>query len=360
MVKHGWYSYKRRQSSQGMKYLQKDIQIDLYVLFFTQLFSVISYVIRKPHDVTIYAVKHKDQLLHTHKFMNKQTKKHTNKKTHTVAVAFDDENTEPEEQKNLNVALNNYYETSHKLSELSAKHDVCRSDLQSQTDLAHHVTSLYYEEKEKYENKTYELQESRDELRVLGSQFNHQVTLIDVIRGKLDLCITNQMLGHCEFEDERICGFSQDYLDNVDWIWSNSRNNTKYAPHVDHTCESRNGHFLVVNITTKENGQKARLISPHLFGYEEQCVEFFYWIHGSRDVGYLNVIAKIPDTNEEDNLWRASGNQGNVWIQAKVNVQKEFVRAGYKLIFEATIGRGLTGEIAIDDFKITNGVCSYK
>lgn len=49
----------------------------------------------------------------------------------------------------------------------------------------------------------------------------------------------------------------------------------------------------------------------------------------------LNVYMKYINLNKEALIWSKSGNQGNIWMNGKINI---ISNETYKIIFEATRG----------------------
>ena len=56
---------------------------------------------------------------------------------------------------------------------------------------------------------------------------------------------------------------------------------------------------MTVLVTTRMLGQVARMKTPRLFGFNEQCIEFYYWISG-RYVGTLNVYTEVSVRVDSD------------------------------------------------------------
>ncbi|KAK2172569.1 hypothetical protein NP493_941g00005 [Ridgeia piscesae] len=163
----------------------------------------------------------------------------------------------------------------------------------------------------------------------------------------------------CGFEDEQICGFYQEdnRTDSLDWTrGSGSTPSDDTGPSTDHTCGNNFGHYMYVEATRTQRNPKALLTSPHFRGMDDQCVEFFYHMYG-RHIGTLNVFSYVDDA-ELSPLWRAYGNQGNVWSTARMTIPRHVAKKGYKVVFEAALLQtGYQGDIAIDDFRVTDGKC---
>uniref|UniRef100_A0A8C5NNY7 MAM domain-containing protein n=1 Tax=Junco hyemalis TaxID=40217 RepID=A0A8C5NNY7_JUNHY len=71
--------------------------------------------------------------------------------------------------------------------------------------------------------------------------------------------------------------------------------------------------------------------------------------------GSLNVYLRLKgQTAIENPLWSSSGNKGQHWNQARVNINPP---TSFQLIFEGIRGPGIEGDIAIDDVSIVEGEC---
>ncbi|KAK7508675.1 hypothetical protein BaRGS_00000241 [Batillaria attramentaria] len=140
----------------------------------------------------------------------------------------------------------------------------------------------------------------------------------------------------CGFEDPNLCGFTQpnDTSDFFDWDW---------------------GHFMYIEASAKGRGKNAIIYSPLYRGLKEQCIDFYYHMNG-RHIGTLNVYAKARGA-ELASVWRAWGNQGDVWSVARLSIPKQLARAGYQIAFEGITENGYQGDMAIDDVSVKDGEC---
>uniref|UniRef100_A0A8B9UQR0 MAM domain-containing protein n=1 Tax=Anas zonorhyncha TaxID=75864 RepID=A0A8B9UQR0_9AVES len=110
-------------------------------------------------------------------------------------------------------------------------------------------------------------------------------------------------------------------------------------------------------------GEKARLVSPvfsvapkNPYGATNTayCFSFYYHMYGQH-IGSLNVYLRLKgQTAIENPLWSSSGNKGQHWNQARVNINPP---TSFQLIFEGIRGPGIEGDIAIDDVSIVEGEC---
>ncbi|KAM3594229.1 uncharacterized protein V6R79_004502 [Siganus canaliculatus] len=173
----------------------------------------------------------------------------------------------------------------------------------------------------------------------------------------------------CGFEDEAMCLFSQDKSDEFDWTrHSAATRSTKYTPNTgpssDHNGSKQGFYMYIETSRPRQDGDTARLLSP-TFNMNSKssssssnsptyCFAFYYHMYG-KHIGALNVFLRqkgpaVTDTS----VWSLTGNQGDRWRQAKVNIHPT---AAFQLVMEGVRGAGIEGDIAIDDVTIEEGEC---
>ncbi|XP_046559779.1 MAM and LDL-receptor class A domain-containing protein 1-like [Haliotis rubra] len=163
----------------------------------------------------------------------------------------------------------------------------------------------------------------------------------------------------CNFEDNIICGFSQDHSDDFDWTKHEGPTSSfGTGPSSDHTYGTRLGHYMYIESSApRRPGDVARLNSFILTGpTSPSCLTFWYHMYGI-SIGSLNVYV-MRNGARGSPLWHLSGNQGNSWKVAKVSLSTVSSNTSYQIVFEGTVGAGYSGDIAIDDFSVTTGACS--
>ncbi|XP_067894990.1 MAM domain-containing glycosylphosphatidylinositol anchor protein 2 isoform X3 [Heterodontus francisci] len=188
-----------------------------------------------------------------------------------------------------------------------------------------------------------------------------------------DAPMTNPHLGefNCAFENEKICGFTQDRLDNFDWTrQSASTRNPKYTPNTGPSADrsgSKQGFYMYIETSRpRTEGEKARLLSPifstlpkNPYGSTNNayCVSFYYNMYG-KHIGTLNVFLRFKGFKgsaiTEHLIWSMSGNQGEQWMHANIKINPS---GTFQLIFEGIRGPSIEGDIAIDDVTVTEGEC---
>ncbi|KAI8499746.1 hypothetical protein Bbelb_227970 [Branchiostoma belcheri] len=160
------------------------------------------------------------------------------------------------------------------------------------------------------------------------------------------------LLTDCDFDTD-MCTFFQDTSDNFDWTrHEGSTPSGQTGPTADHT--SGTGHYLFIEASSPQDvGHNAiirsQIYPPSSAGY---CLDFYYHMYGSM-VGDLNVYL-FTGVRQEEPTWSMSGNQGNQWLRARVEIKPT---SNFQLMFEAVRGGDWRGDIAIDDIKLISHPC---
>ncbi|WP_298542226.1 S8 family serine peptidase [uncultured Aquimarina sp.] len=109
-----------------------------------------------------------------------------------------------------------------------------------------------------------------------------------------------------------------------------------------------------VNGTGYPNKQ-AILNSPcfDLSGLSEASFSFSYHMYGAADMGSIAVDASTDDGATWTNLWSQSGNQGNSWLDASIDLNA-YAGGSVQLRFNRITGSTWQADIAIDNVSLTN------
>ncbi|KAJ6666821.1 hypothetical protein lerEdw1_018823 [Lerista edwardsae] len=93
----------------------------------------------------------------------------------------------------------------------------------------------------------------------------------------------------CHFEDEKICGYTQDTTDNFDWLrQSGLTHDPKRSANTGPTTDlsgTPEGYYMFIEASApRVKDDKARLISPMYNMTARFCVSFYYHMYG-RHIG---------------------------------------------------------------------------
>ncbi|KAF6090333.1 EGF like domain multiple 6 [Phyllostomus discolor] len=143
----------------------------------------------------------------------------------------------------------------------------------------------------------------------------------------------------CSF-DHGVCDWKQDVEDDFDWSPVDEENAVGYYMAVPALA----GH-------EKDIG-RLKLLLPDLQPQSNFCLLFHYWLAGDK-VGKLRVLVKSrnsplawEETKSEDGRWKT----GKIQFHQGTDTTK-------RIIFEAELGKGNTGEIAVDGVVLVSGLC---
>ena len=116
------------------------------------------------------------------------------------------------------------------------------------------------------------------------------------------------------------------------------------------------GHYMYIEASSpRKAGEKARLHSEILPAGPAMCLSFWYHMHGT-GMGTLTVYKQpAQDNGLMDSMWEVSGEQGNLWKQAFVNIGSSVSQ--YTIVFEGVVGNSYLSDIAIDDILYQRGGC---
>ncbi|XP_052230823.1 MAM and LDL-receptor class A domain-containing protein 1-like [Dreissena polymorpha] len=162
--------------------------------------------------------------------------------------------------------------------------------------------------------------------------------------------------GFCDFERDN-CQWTNTGGDDFDWQRDKGGTQTlTTGPTVDHTLGSSMGYYLYIETSgnNRRIGEKAWLVSDYQDPRTAVCISFWYHMYGA-GIGSLNVYTKQVSSGSMVKVWQLSGNQGNVWQQANVDISSN---NQFTIIFEGVYGGSYLGDIAMDDVLISYTQCS--
>ena len=166
-----------------------------------------------------------------------------------------------------------------------------------------------------------------------------------------------QPQGFCDFETDACQWVNTQSGDDFDWQRDKGATpSNKTGPSFDHTLSTEQGHYMFIEASglNRRTGEKAYLFSDYQDPNTAACLSFWYHMYGD-GIGSLNVYTKIIQTGNKQQRFTLSGNQGNQWQQASVDIP---TNAQHILIIEGVRGTTYLGDIAIDDVRITRTTCA--
>ncbi|WAR02785.1 MLRP2-like protein [Mya arenaria] len=168
--------------------------------------------------------------------------------------------------------------------------------------------------------------------------------------GKLVQCSTYKK---CSFESG-FCFFEQDQNDDFDWSRRSGPTITVLTgPSRDHTINNVNGNFLYIETSSpRKPDQAARLVSPFMVASNssDYCIMRFYYEMYGAEVNTLMIYYRTEVNGPLNRLWGRRGNQGDYFARSEINI---YNTKPIQIVFEAKVGNGIHGDIAIDDVSFT-------
>ncbi|GFR70361.1 MAM and LDL-receptor class A domain-containing protein 1 [Elysia marginata] len=165
----------------------------------------------------------------------------------------------------------------------------------------------------------------------------------------------------CDFETN-LCGWTSNTSVPKQWLRHRGPTNSRSTgPKADHT--SGNGFYIYLEASSGALYDFARLVSPPI-SPGKQCMTFWYHMYGN-SVGDLKVDLLTPSktpggTPSQVVYWDESGSHGDKWIQAAVDLGAYGIDPGTQVVIEAYRGSSYSGDIAVDDIKLTQGECAQR
>ncbi|XP_033726981.1 MAM and LDL-receptor class A domain-containing protein 1-like [Pecten maximus] len=153
----------------------------------------------------------------------------------------------------------------------------------------------------------------------------------------------------CSFEDNEACFLIQELNDNFDWtIVQGSTPSSNTGPSA---AFDGNKYAFIEASNPRTQYDFADLYADLGANSAQRCLSFAYHMYGS-NIGSLEVYHS--DAQQLLNTWTMSGNQGDFWQTAAVQIP---AMNNGQIYITGVRGNGFRGDIAIDDVELKTGKC---
>ncbi|XP_070566222.1 MAM and LDL-receptor class A domain-containing protein 1-like [Ptychodera flava] len=160
----------------------------------------------------------------------------------------------------------------------------------------------------------------------------------------------------CDFE-HNFCQWDNPDYDDIDWLRGFGGTDTDgTGPRVDHTTGTDTGYFAYINTSSALQNQYAVLTTPSFSSDGERCLKFWYHMFGD-NIGSLFVYQRDMGDVLAVPIWSKVGNQGDIWRRGLAPLPLKRTKNDYEVSFQAVVGNGDLGDIAIDDVLIDTIPC---
>ncbi|MDC8002423.1 M43 family zinc metalloprotease [Aureisphaera galaxeae] len=168
-------------------------------------------------------------------------------------------------------------------------------------------------------------------------------------------CANGENLPYSEGYETSIGLWTQDSGDDLNW--TRDRNGT---PSSGTGPSSGSGSTWYIYVEASGNGtgypnKQAIINSPclDLTGMSSASFDFNYHMYGSSNMGTIDLEISTDDGNSWTSIWNESGNKGNSWLSASIDLSS-YVGGGVRLRFNRVTGGTWKADIAIDNISVTS------
>ncbi|KAL4635803.1 neuropilin-2-like isoform X1 [Arapaima gigas] len=155
----------------------------------------------------------------------------------------------------------------------------------------------------------------------------------------------------CDFE-QGLCGWTHDLTADLSWSHRDTGSFPSLGSSQDFSLGSDDaGAFLYIEARPRNEGQRARLVSPEVPAESGPlCLIFSYQLLGE-GVGHLRVLLRDTD-HEETLLWALKGDQGPIWREGRTVLPRS--PKEYQVVLEGFFDHGSRGHIWLDNLDMSS------
>jgi chitodextrinase len=143
---------------------------------------------------------------------------------------------------------------------------------------------------------------------------------------------------------------------NDDFNWTRTSGSTPSSNTGPASASQGSFYMFVESSSPNYSNKTAYFNSPcyNVAGTSAPVFGFKYHMYGAAGMGSLTLQASIDNGTSWTDVWSKSGNQGNVWQTASVNLAS-ITTGTVKLRFKGTTGTTWQGDMAVDALSLTDG-----
>ncbi|XP_071965542.1 MAM and LDL-receptor class A domain-containing protein 1-like [Antedon mediterranea] len=227
------------------------------------------------------------------------------------------------------------------------------------------LLSVYGDHGDKWFSQQFEVKPTTDNFYIVfegiqGKSFTGDIAIDDIqfTRSACPPTTSPPVLleSFCDFDfGYEPCGYTQE-TENDQFDWTLTYGETPSdgtGPTNDHTRGNELGRYIYIESSQPRRPLETAVIrSPTMDGTATvPCLQFWYHMYGM-NVGTLTVFKEEPGF-EPTRLWWRGGDQGNEWIEAKINIPPY---SYFQVSFEASVG-SQHSDIALDDIRVSPHPC---
>ncbi|MGG5488302.1 GEVED domain-containing protein, partial [Gaetbulibacter sp. PBL-D1] len=146
--------------------------------------------------------------------------------------------------------------------------------------------------------------------------------------------------------------WTQSTSDDVDWtVDANGTPSSNTGP----SSAFQGSYYVYVEASSPNYpNQRAILNSPcfDLSSLSDATFSFKYHMYGAADMGTLDLEISTDSGNSWSSIWNQSGNQGNAWQTASIDLSS-YVGSAVQLRFNRFVGGTWQADVAVDDISLS-------
>ncbi|CAC5393954.1 unnamed protein product [Mytilus coruscus] len=187
---------------------------------------------------------------------------------------------------------------------------------------------------------------------IRGNGYKSEIAVDDIFISNSDCKKASRL--DCNFETE-LCNWNVEQESGNTWtVISGETPSDDTGPKVDHTYGVHNGHYIYLEATDMQKGQKSNLTSETVYPDGDACLTFWFHMYGD-GMGTLNVYLVSEKITKK--LWSRSGNKPDIWQLAFVDIS---ILQPYQMTLEGVRDSTFESDMAIDDILLLSGACNKR
>ncbi|AZQ43839.1 fibronectin type III domain-containing protein [Nonlabens ponticola] len=170
-------------------------------------------------------------------------------------------------------------------------------------------------------------------------------------------CVATAGTPYAEGFESGLGGWTQGTGDDFNWT---RRSGGTPSNATGPSSASEGSNYVYMESSAPNYSTKTAILNSPCFdlaGVSDATLTFKYHMYGATNMGGLLLQASEDDGASWSTVWSKSGNQGNAWRDASVDLSA-YSAGTVRLRFNGTTGTTWQGDMAIDDVKLTDGAAA--
>ena len=166
-------------------------------------------------------------------------------------------------------------------------------------------------------------------------------------------CVDASITSYTEGFNNNIGAWTQSTTDDFNWTFESGQTGSS---NTGPNAPFEGSHYLYTESSSPNSPSKKAVITSPCFdltGLTTPVFVFYYHMYGAT-MGSLKLEISVNGGTTWNNIWSMSGNKGNQWNQANINLISYATNTNVQLRFTGTTGTSFTSDIALDALYLGN------